>query len=434
MTPMIQTSRADAVLLRRAAPGDARDIARLYNQAYSMEGRAAKEQYPFPQVLEPGWIAEAVAGGSIAWVVAEAGGGLVGSTAAVRNIGGRRDRIAEVFGVVVSDEARMKGVATRLLDLLCAELGGEAEFILCEARTAEPGGWKVARNCGFLPVGFEPFAHAMPVGFESMVLTGRVVGDWSARPAVPPRLTPTAQVLALAVAGAGARFRPEGHGGASPDPVGNDPSSTPAGAPPAEPFEVRRDDEGGRRMLEGRGGDLDHRSGVIGLRPLEGEDREGRRYERPYFLGLQGDRVVGCARAVWDWTDRRARILDLRMERDGLQAGMLADTTRALLRMAGDGPLVVIVNVRADALGLQRDLEQLQFFPTSYYPGLIAVAGGRCDAVQYTHLHRRRIEEGLEFVTDIDWPRARSVIDQVLESRRCPPLTRAIRAPWSRCN
>ena len=187
------TPRTGAVLLRRAVPGDARDVNRLYNQAYSTDEREAKEQYPFPQVLDPGWIAEAVAGGSIAWVVAEAGGELVGSTAAVRNIGGQRDRIAEVFGVVVSHGARVKGVATRLLGFLCAELEGEAEFILCEARTAEPGGWKVARNCGFLPVGFEPFAHAMPVGFESMVLTGKVVGDPSARSAVPPRLTLTAQ-------------------------------------------------------------------------------------------------------------------------------------------------------------------------------------------------------------------------------------------------
>ena len=295
MALMNLTPRTGAVLLRRAVPGDARDVNRLYNQAYSTDEREAKEQYPFPQVLDPGWIAEAVAGGSIAWVVAEAGGELVGSTAAVRNIGGQRDRIAEVFGVVVSHGARVKGVATRLLGFLCAKLEGEAEFILCEARTAEPGGWKVARNCGFLPVGFEPFAHAMPVGFESMVLTGKVVGDPSARSAVPPRLTLTAQALAVAVTGEGARLRPEGHGGSSPDPVGNDPFSTPAGAPSAEPFEVRRDDEGGRRVLEGWGGDLDHRSGVICLRPLEGEDRERRRYERPYFLGLQDGRVVGCA-------------------------------------------------------------------------------------------------------------------------------------------
>ena len=246
------TPRTGAVLLRRAVPGDARDINRLYNQAYSTDEREAKEQYPFPQVLDPGWIAEAVAGGSIAWVVAEAGGELVGSTAAVRNIGGQRDRIAEVFGVVVSHGARVKGVATRLLGFLCAKLEGEAEFILCEARTAEPGGWKVARNCGFLPVGFEPFAHAMPVGFESMVLTGKVVGDPSARSAVPPRLTLAAQALAVAVTGEGARLRPEGHGGSSPDPVGNDPFSTPAGAPFGRalrgPTRRRRGPEGARRM------------------------------------------------------------------------------------------------------------------------------------------------------------------------------------------
>jgi hypothetical protein len=166
------------------------------------------------------------------------------------------------------------------------------------------------------------------------------------------------------------------------------------------------------------GGDLDHRSGIICLRPLEGEDREHRRYERPYFLGLRGGNMVGSARAVWDRTDRRARILDVRVERDDLRAAMLAGTTLELLRMAADAPLVVIVNVRADAPDLQRALEQLQFFPTAYYPGLIAAARGRCDAIQFTRLHLCRIEQGLDFVADVDWPQAKLIVDQVLDSGR----------------
>ena len=414
------TTRAGAVLLRRAVPGDARDVNRLYNQTYSTDERGAKEQYPFPQVLEPGWIAEAVAGGSIAWVVAEAGGELVGSTAAVRNIGGQRDRIAEVFGVVVSNEARMKGVATRLLGFLCAELRGEAEFILCEARTAEPGGWKVARNCGFLPVGFEPFAHAMPVGFESMVLTGKVVGEPSARSAVPPRLTLTAQALAVAVTGEGARLRDPRHtGGAHPTRWGTTRFRPPPVLLRPSPSRSDATTKGVGGCWKGGRGTSTTGPGSSAFAPWKGRTGSAVTTSGPTSSASKTAAWL-AARAVWDRTDRRARILDLRVERDGLQAGMLADATRELLRMAGNGPLVVIVNVRADALGLQHALEQLQFFPTSYYPGLIAAAGGRCDAVQYTRLHRRRIEEGLEFVTDIDWPRAKSVIDQVLESRRCP--------------
>src|SRR5208337_32891 len=136
MAKMNPSPPASAVVTRRAVPGDARVVSQLYDRAYTTDQCKAKDQYPFPQVLETDWVADAISGSSIAWVVAELRGLIVGSAASVRNIGGVRDRIAEVFGVVVSEGARRKGVATALLGFLCAELARETEFILCESRTA----------------------------------------------------------------------------------------------------------------------------------------------------------------------------------------------------------------------------------------------------------------------------------------------------------
>ena len=98
------------------------------------------------------------------WLVGEAPDGtLVGSAAAMRNIGDASDQISEVFGVVVDAAHRHGGLGSALVGGLVDELAGSSKFILCEARTDDAGGWKVARNAGFVPVGWA-HAHSMPVG------------------------------------------------------------------------------------------------------------------------------------------------------------------------------------------------------------------------------------------------------------------------------
>ena len=393
---------------RRASPADAPTICRLYQRIYSTEDAEACDQYPFPQVLDEDWVAAATVDPSIAWVVEEVAGEVVGSSAAKRNIGARSDRIAEVFGIVVSEGSRSCGIATRLLSLLREDLEPESEFILCESRTAPPGGWKVARRCRFLPVGFEPFAHAMPVGSESMILAGWWPRRPRDRPTLAPRMTPAARRLASVVLRIG-----------DPQPCVPGPRPIPGGVQDgsiAPALTVRRDDSGGRRFLARAGGDLDHRAGVIGLRPLEGEGPHHHRSDRPYFVGVLDGEDVGCTRVVWDRTDRRARILEMRASREDVRIGMLTGTTSGLLDLTGETPLIVLANVRADALELQVALEQLGYVPTCYYPGLVASDQGRCDAIQYTLLHRHRIEDGLTFVLDVDWPEARAIVDVVRAS------------------
>jgi hypothetical protein len=162
-------------VVRRATPADAQAISALYVRVYTpAKGEDARDYYPFPQIMSPDGVAAMIAGGKVVWLVGEAPGGtLVGSAAAVRNIGDAPDQVAEVFGVAVDAANRHGGLGSALVRGLVDGLAGSSKFILCEARTDDAGGWKVARNAGFLPVGYEPYAHSMPVGFESMVLTGR---------------------------------------------------------------------------------------------------------------------------------------------------------------------------------------------------------------------------------------------------------------------
>src|SRR5206468_6461109 len=69
---------------------------------------------------------------------------------------------------------RGRGIGQRLIEYQLHVLRLECRVVLGEVRTAEPGGWRIVRRGGFVPVGFEPFAHFMPVGHEPMLVAARL--------------------------------------------------------------------------------------------------------------------------------------------------------------------------------------------------------------------------------------------------------------------
>ncbi len=247
-----------------------------------------------------------IRGGEVVWVVAEApDGAVIGSAAAVRNIGAESDRIAEVFGVVVDTDRRYRGLGSALLRRLVEELADSAEFILCEARTVEAGGWKVARNAGFLPVGYEPYAHAMPVGYESMVLSGRCrrnSGRWPHRDKMA-RATPQVLCLAKAVLGADQLVNPPTVFTGTDSPIEEnreDRRGLNLG------LDMRRDETLGRAFFNATEDIFDRRSGIVGLNPLQGLDRWDHRFENIYFIASSRGANLGAARVTYDRIDARA--------------------------------------------------------------------------------------------------------------------------------
>src|SRR5262249_54517240 len=148
---------------------------------------------------------------------------------------------------------------------LVDELAGSSNFILCEARTDDAGGWKVARNAGFIPVGYEPYAHSMPVGFESMVLTGRWRKTLHAHG--PNGKTPRT--------GQAHRLRETVMGLPSPADAPSGPRA-PAqrhdALPSGTDVTVCRDDLAGRRWFDDPADMFDRSAGIVGLNPLQGVD------------------------------------------------------------------------------------------------------------------------------------------------------------------
>jgi len=409
---------------RLAQPADASEISALYNEEYcTADGGDARDNYPFPQFLEPNWVSTAVEREEIRWIVAELDGRVVGSAGAMRNIGSPADRVAEVFGIVVKRDVRSRHIGQGLLEYLYRLLEADSNIVLCEARTGDARGWKVARHAGFEPVGFEPFAHATPVGSESMLMTMRIRDHRNCGPVVSGG-TEAVRDLARTVCqiSESTIFQDSTMGA---------PSRTTTGAPSpnwsTSSFdghlgEVVRDDDLGAAFLSQWQDRPAHCSGVVNFVRLEGIDRYERgRYDGRHYVLRARERVIAGARAIWDRRDGRVRILDFQAVDESARDSLLHGMVRALAATTEHIPLIVI-DIRADAQVLQSRLETLGFVPTAYYPALISVGPSRIDGIQYTLLNQRPISESLVCLDQLDWDAARRVVEQVVRLAQNQPF------------
>ena len=186
--------------LRPARPGDGSLIARLYRDVYTPpSGGDAEDHYPFPQFMNGPWVDDHLTAGTVIWIVAEIAGEIVGAVGSVANVGLLEDRIAEYFGLVVRADRRHQRIATRLLRALFDRVVSSASVMLAETRTAEPSAWRALRTLGFRPLGFEPYAHLMPVGSESMILLAAISRTALRARRTDGSCTPTVRRLAAAV-------------------------------------------------------------------------------------------------------------------------------------------------------------------------------------------------------------------------------------------
>jgi hypothetical protein len=241
----------------------------------------------------------------------------------------------------------------------------------------------------------------MPIGFESMILTARGPWDGPHLPVPDERLIGAAGRLADTVVQHG-RF------GTRAEPDHN-------GHPGVRGVHVLRDDAGGLESMRAVSAEVDHGSGVVGFRPLEGVDHDRGRGDTLHYVAREASRVVGCARVHWDRIDARARILEVRAPDRAVTIALLSGTVEALAALAADGHLVVLVTVCADLVpDVDDTLTVAGFVPTAYFPRLVATADGRDDAVQYARVVGRSLRDSIVGVTAMAWPRARAVVERII--------------------
>jgi Acetyltransferase (GNAT) family len=357
---------------------------------------------------------------TLCWVLARVRNKLIGCLGAAKDISMRQsdDRVAELTGLVVHEKWRSDGVASDLMRTICQLLDPHACFLLAETRTANPGGWKVSKKVGFIPIGFEPLAHSMLGKYEPMLVMGKISSEaiqnrWvgykvsrsvnrlgtvclrglnlqigEAREIVPYPGYPLSQQL-----------RRSHLASSHPSTCGADSVREVPGSVEVISVNKRIAEQLGRRWS----GVNSHSSGVVGLRRLEGIDLEGTRYLERHFVATSNGEVLGIARVSVDRRDLRARVLYLQTASDGLQSLLLARLIEELLNdVALAGLLTIVVDVRADFPKFQTSLDALGFFPTVYYPAFISGERGRIDAVQFTRILRRDVSGKFEAVADLD--------------------------------
>ncbi len=393
---MSQNGHCNFTILRASA-GDAHAIASLYRAVYPPLGDLPiGSGYPFPQYMREAWLADALTRGDFHWVLAKRDGQLIGCLGAAVDISfaDNQDRVAELTGLVVCESARREGVGAALLQAMSKHLeDAGAVFLLAETRTGNLGGYKGVIKAGFTPIGFEPFAHYMVGSPEHMIMTAKIL------PAVyelRDRFTwASAQVREIAEAcfsgrseelyrsdkpfasGLRNRFGRNVHGrrwsGSAPQ--------------PHDLLRIERVSDSEYKRCEALSEGLrGHASGVIALKRIQGISGCDQRFGDRYYLLRRQRKLLGIAKISLDLQDRRARILRLDVQVNGLQVSFLRLIVEDLRTTLPSQLSCTVVDVRADAAPLHLVLGQLGFFPTTYYPGLAAAESGRVDVVQFTQL------------------------------------------------
>ena len=414
--------------LRLARPDDAPAISRLYHEAYRpANGGDPRQCYPFPQFLEPDLVETIIKNDTIRWFVAELEHEIIGTCGAVVNIGTQGDRVAECFGLVIDEKWRFQHIGTELFKRLHDSLTAteEAVFIIAETRTSHPGGWKVVRHCNFIPLGFEPYAHTTPAGSESMLLTGQILPAAIAKRKIDRKTSARVYQLSEAI------LRELNCGILSPQNSGTiyplsptvaashlrsleDPARFALPKPQDYYYNIALSkDEAAREPPERLKNVAPHKAGIISLQRLGGTDSKGTRYNRSHFLACLDNHPVAYALTEQDNLDHRLRILDLRTLCDGIQGLMIQHISEKIIHETAGSPLTAVVDVRADNVMLHDTLEKLGFFPTAYYPALIAEGDCRIDAVQFTRLYNLDLDKSRNCADFKEWPLATTVVSSI---------------------
>jgi GNAT superfamily N-acetyltransferase len=404
-----------------ASPNDACEIAALYSRVYPPGKESSLgDGYPFPQYRSPQWVSDTFDCEQFLWIVAKWNGRVVGCLGAAINISTSctNDRIAELSGLIVAEEYRRRGIASKLMRSMCDKLRNHSEVVLSETRTANLGGYKASIAAGFTSIGFEPHAHNMLGRRESMIMLAKMSSSAIARRWSDYTTSSSAQQLgAVCLKKLNLRLPQARH--VLHRSLETTSRRSPAARLVSSNERIRQaslvddhsqifrvftiDQETYTNLLKEWGTTDNHGSGVVGLNRIKGVDPVGVRFVDFYFSATSGARQLGIACASVDLEDSRARILGLQTAFEGLQGPFLSRILELLLTSSACLKLdTIVVDMRADFEALHCRLQSLGFYPTVYYPALIETVRGRVDAVQFTRQLQKHAEMDSQVISRVD--------------------------------
>ena len=253
----------------------------------------------------------------------------------------------------------------------------------------------------------------MPVGYESMVLTAIAQKQCRLARGQSPAvfMTDASRLLAKAVCEITSATLLDRLAPIAKSSLAESSSKRPSGE-----FRVRRDDKVGQKWFTTPEQIFDRDLGFIGLSPFQGVEQDTGRFDQSYYILSSAKGDIGAARVVYDRIDARARVLGLRSPDHSLGTILLNGLVQHLEKAVKNAPLTTLVCIRADVPDIHAKIEASGFFPTAYFPGMILVMDERRDVIQYTRLTGRSLSESTRMVTALEWPQARTVIEEVVRS------------------
>lgn len=384
--------------VRAATARDATRISAFYEASYSSnDGRSASDNYAFPQILDPAWVESALEARMVSWLVAEANDRVIGAAGLLQGLGSSEDGIAECFGLAVERDVRSRGVGQRLLGALHETALREAKVAIGEMRTADPAAAQVVARSGFVAIGFEPFAHRVLGGDESMVAVAIISPTvLRQRCRVGGTTTLVRRLAELVLEPLDAQPLEVAGGDATPT----------VGSAPGTLRLKEVDAEVGDAVLRRLHGVRPNTPRFVDLRRMDELGRERRRRKQRYFAGIIGDHVVGCVHAAHNRHDYHLRIESFAWETPEVQEPMLRALVEVVQGESQGHPGVLVTEVAATDAAQQHALERAGFVPTAYCPALVVGRAGRLDVVQYTRLLGYTMADGLGFLETVEWPSA----------------------------
>lgn len=415
----------ERVVTRIAEPGDAAALAAIYKRIYIAPESGGAGNYPYPQFFDPLRIEELIETRDLVWAVSVGpNGSVVGALAARPRVGlVAEDKIADFAGLIVDRNFRNQRRGVHMLNCLWRYLSKETEQTLValgETRTNNPGATYTLRYANWFPVGFEPLAHLMPQGFEPMVSTAKIAEKVFVRRRVPENIGEISNRLyrGLRWNDALTRRLPENLNQIDRGSIenvlldlGGDQECEGAWdrkvLSPKTEMLVRRLNIARvnsdnrlelsikRRKLESenylnilRGIGVSRYSGVVVLNHLRGESG-GNRFEMEDIQFSFNGKKFGSVGLDLDRLDGRLKIAYILSAYPIMHALMMRRVFQYVKEKFCDSNrrhFVIDICIYADDVNFQYILEDMGFFPTAYFPGLVDQEHERVDCVQYTRI------------------------------------------------
>ena len=354
-----------AITVRQVTEADLPAVRNLFYRSYG-------EDYPYKEFYDDEWLKRSIYQDSYLFLLAEAGGQVMGTASVYFEVGAYSDLCGEFGRLAVDPDARSQGIGSALMEARLEFANRRLHFGLSECRTAHPFAQIISEKYGLRPIGFLP-QKVLLHKRESLVMMAKTFGPAQELRSNNPRVIPEVYFLAqLALENMGLRNDliviedAEGYA------IGTD-FQVEELSESVLPYLLRI--ERGRLSRRQVFGNLQLSYGLFLL-----ESRNSR-----YLVAREGETIVGAIGFTFDAIGRSIKVLELIDLRNDIAGFLLKelDTWAKTIYRAE----YIEITVSAYWPNIQRTLSNLGFVPVAYCPSFVFHEVERLDTIKMAKVY-----------------------------------------------